>query len=234
MPLNKQRGNMYGWVTHTFNPLAGECPHRCNYCYVNNMKSNNTLKIKYSGPPRLIRSELDTNLGEYNIIFIQNMSDLFANEVDYDDILKVLQHCNKYPKNKYLFQTKNPKRFQDFINLLRHFDDVILGTTIESNYNFYNTKALSPEMRHVDFISPILDNFLKMVSIEPMLVFDYDVLIEWIRDIDPFFVSIGADSKNNGLEEPDEQEIIDLVNGLKEFTNVKLKSNLRRLAPSLF
>src|SRR3990167_1900105 len=30
--LNKQKGNMYGFVTHTWNPIKGKCSHNCSYC----------------------------------------------------------------------------------------------------------------------------------------------------------------------------------------------------------
>lgn len=39
MPLNKAKGNMYEWVTHTWNPLAGECSHGCSYCSTNNLQA---------------------------------------------------------------------------------------------------------------------------------------------------------------------------------------------------
>ena len=34
MGLNKQTGNMYPFVTHTWNPIRGKCPHDCLYCYM--------------------------------------------------------------------------------------------------------------------------------------------------------------------------------------------------------
>ncbi len=34
MPLNETKGNMYGFVTHTWNPVKGICPHNCSYCYM--------------------------------------------------------------------------------------------------------------------------------------------------------------------------------------------------------
>ena len=33
MSLNESKGNMYSWVTHTWNTIKGECPHGCTYCY---------------------------------------------------------------------------------------------------------------------------------------------------------------------------------------------------------
>ena len=34
--LNKvsKNGNMYQFVTHTWNTIKGECPHGCPYCYM--------------------------------------------------------------------------------------------------------------------------------------------------------------------------------------------------------
>ena len=34
MAMNKQKGNMYGFVTHTWNAIKGRCSHNCSYCYM--------------------------------------------------------------------------------------------------------------------------------------------------------------------------------------------------------
>ena len=64
----KQNGNMYNWITKTWNPLGGACPHMCEYCYAQNFRFP-VLKKKYSGPPRLYENELKKNLGCDNFIF---------------------------------------------------------------------------------------------------------------------------------------------------------------------
>ena len=66
MTLNKQNGNMYPWVTHTWNPLIGECPHRCKYCYVPDMKRGAYLEILYSGVPRVSASALGDKASSYS------------------------------------------------------------------------------------------------------------------------------------------------------------------------
>ncbi len=33
MGLNLSKGNMYSWLTHTFNTIKGECEHLCSYCH---------------------------------------------------------------------------------------------------------------------------------------------------------------------------------------------------------
>ena len=32
--MNKTKGDMYPWTDYTWNPLAGKCPHNCEYCYM--------------------------------------------------------------------------------------------------------------------------------------------------------------------------------------------------------
>ena len=67
------------------------------------------------------------------------------------------------------------------------------------------------------------------VSIEPILDFDVDVLVSWIKQINPEFVSIGADSKSHNLPEPPAWKVKKLIEELKKITNVKIKDNLKRL-----
>jgi len=218
--LNKQHGNMYPWITHTWNPIRGRCPHDCIYCYMKSMRWD-------IGELRLAEKELHTNLGKGNTIFVGSSTDMWADEVPNEWILKVLQHCSEYPDNTYLFQSKNPHRFAIY------FDDLpqntILGTTIETNKEDIIkkvSKAPSPANRYMHMLN---DFPRKMVSIEPIMDFDLDIMIRWIEDIEPEFVSIGADSKNHNLPEPPAWKVEQLIKSLKEFTEVKIKDNLSRI-----
>ena len=74
-----------------------------------------------------------------------------------------------------------------------------------------------------------LENIPKMVSIEPIMDFDLDVMMRWIEEIKPEFVSIGADSKGHNLPEPPPDKVKELIQGLKCFTIVKVKNNLNRI-----
>jgi len=102
-----------------------------------------------------------------------------------------------------------------------------LGITLETNRNTPCSKAPSPTLRYYAFTK--LKGFEKIVSIEPILDFDLDVFVTWIKHINPKFVSIGADSKGHNLPEPSKEKIEALIKELKKFTNVKLKNNLKRL-----
>lgn len=212
--LNKQTGNMYPWITHTWNPIKGKCPHDCAYCYMKRFPQKEL---------RLDEKSLG-NIGDGNTIFVGSSTDMFADSVPYKWINRVLGHCH-YFDNTYLFQTKNPKRFVEFILP----EKTILGTTIEttlsgSDYRF--SKAPSVDDRAIAMANLRMP---KMVSIEPIMKFDIDCMVLWIKDIKPKFVSIGADSKGHNLPEPTKEEIEELVAKISKFTEVKTKSNLKRL-----
>jgi hypothetical protein len=68
-----------------------------------------------------------------------------------------------------------------------------------------------------------------MVTVEPIMKFDIDNLLFLIKSIGPVQVNIGADSGNNYLPEPSPEKIADLIKGLRTFTKVDLKKNLKRL-----
>jgi DNA repair photolyase len=216
MTLNKQKGNMYPFVTHTWNPIKGRCPHNCNYCY---------MKNKLVGELRLDKKCLKDNLGSGNFIFVGSSTDMFADDVLKEWIIKVLKYCNKFPNNKYLFQTKNPKRFIEVINYFPK--DVIFGTTIETNRDYKINKA-PPTDERKDWIMKF-PSHKTMISIEPIMIFDMDMFVGWIKEIEPKFISIGADSKNSKLPEPNKEEINFFIKQLKQFTEVRLKDNLNRL-----
>ncbi len=223
MGLNKQKGNMYPWVTHTWNVVKGRCPHDCSYCY---MKRFGTLKNA-----RLDRGEFNTELGHDNVIFIGSSCDMWARDIPDEWIQEIIIHCHKYPLNTYLFQSKNPKRFFDFVDDELFPDSVIFGTTLETNRKT-NTNAPEPSERVPwmwEFTDRKYQHFQRMISIEPVMDFDLIDFSMMIRNIHPDFVSVGADSQGHNLPEPSKEKILELIEGLKTFTDVKLKDNLRRI-----
>ena len=95
MSLNISKGNMYEFVTHTWNTIKGECYHDCSYCYMKRWGKLNTVRFD--------EKELKTDLGKGNFIFVGSSCDMFANDINSDWIIKTIEHCAKYPDNKYLF-----------------------------------------------------------------------------------------------------------------------------------
>jgi hypothetical protein len=69
----------------------------------------------------------------------------------------------------------------------------------------------------------------KYLTIEPILDFDLNEMIEIVKSVNPIQVNTGADSGNNHLPEPSKDKILVLIKELEKFTIVKQKSNLSRL-----
>lgn len=224
MPLNKSRGNMYPWVTHTHSHIGGECPHKCIYCYVDNPRFGRPKR--YQGEIRLLEDEFNVKYGEGRTIFIEHCNDMFAREIPHGFITRIIRHCNDFPNNTYIFQTKNPHRLLDY----RFPNKTILGMTAETNRDMDASNAPSPRERLKSFSQVILKKF---ITIEPILAFDLDEFADLIIGAHPDFVNIGADSKNHGLQEPTFDEIIALVKRLQAAgIEIKKKHNLERLQPT--
>ena len=223
MSLNKQSGNMYPWITHTWNPIRGKCPHDCSYCF---------MKQFCVGHLRFEKDELQTDLGSGNIIFVGSSCDMFAKKVLDDWIEAVIEKCNQH-KNRYLFQSKNPQRMGEYIMSIQK--NSILGTTLESNRSYEISKApsITDRVKGIKSFSESID-FDVMISIEPLLDFDLQPFVDMIKSIEPSFVSVGADSKNHHLPEPDSRKTRLLINTLKEFTEVKIKDNLMRILRGIY
>jgi len=225
MSLNKS--NMYPWVDETKNPIRGKCPHACSYCYVPNSRA----KHLYEGKPHLIESFFEKGLGKDKIMFIGSCFDIFADEIRSQWIERIFGRCVQF-KNEYLFQTKNPDRFYEFRKIgLPH--NAIYGTTIETTDVMLSLKlsrAPDVSIRYLDFVD--LNLPAKMVSLEPLLEFELEIMVRWMKNIQPIFISIGADSKGHNLPEPPGAKVKELIQELEKFTEVKVKANLQRILQS--
>jgi hypothetical protein len=224
MALNKQKGNMYDFVTHTWNTVKGKCPHSCWYCYMQ--------RYGEQKPMRFDRSELNTNLGSGNYIFVGSSCDMWADNVDGAWICATMGHVLKHPDNTYLFQSKNPRRIFNHRDWLPHKEHIVIGTTIETN-RWLNEMENSPLPR--ERASAIYDfsglGYKTMVTIEPIMDFDFDEMVSLMQQIGPDWINIGANSRyiSIPLPEPEPCKVNDLITALRGFTEVKLKPNLKRV-----
>ena len=223
MPLNESKGDMYTFITHTWNTVKGRCPHDCSYCYMKQFPQNEM---------RFDSKELKTDLGKDNFIFVGSSCDMWAKEVPKEWILETLDYCDQF-ENKYLFQSKNPARILDIINKDYRLipPDSTIGTTIETNRQYKEMgKAPSEGLQRSLAMNAISIKFETMVTVEPIMDFDLIDLSEQIYFCDPKWVNIGADSKGHNLPEPSADKIKALIDNLRGGDiEVKLKSNLKRL-----
>jgi hypothetical protein len=230
MKTNESKGNMYPGVK-TWNPLAGECPHKCIYCSTCSLMRYPVIEAKYSGKLRLDEKAMNKNLGSGNTWFVCAQNDLFAKYTPLKFASDIIHQCHKYPDNRYYFQTKNPGKFCIWFGY--YPAGSILCTTIETN-RWYEQMGNAPvtgeraiEMHRL--ANPNIWGYEKQVTIEPIMDFDLKEMVELIEYANPNKVNIGADSKNNHLPEPSKEKLLALIDELKKFTLIDQKRNLKRL-----
>lgn len=90
----------------------------------------------YSFDPTLHRYQLDEpqKWKKPKTIFVCSMADLFGEWVPDEWIKEVFEACEKAPWHRYIFLTKNPKRYFALINdgILKKHDNWWLGSTIDN------------------------------------------------------------------------------------------------------
>ncbi|WP_319479110.1 hypothetical protein [uncultured Draconibacterium sp.] len=214
MALNKSKGNMYEFVTHTWNTVKGECFHGCSYCYMQRWGQLKAIRFD--------EKELKTDLGNGNFIFVGSSNDMWAQNIPEEWIKKTLDHCSKYD-NSYMFQTKNPQ------NIRRELiPNSSVCVTLETNRHYPEImrNCPTPEQR-IEQMKLIKHPLY--VTIEPMMDFDLPVLVEMLKSCEPLQVNIGADSGRNGLPEPPKEKVLQLIDELQKFTTIHNKVNLKRI-----
>lgn len=231
--MNKVKGNMYPFVGWTHNPIkAMRCPHQCIYCYLlpimNRFGLDSTLKIS--------EKDLQENLGSNKKIFVGSATDMFADNVSEEWILRVLDQLFSYPTNQYLLQSKNPARFLDFLShplFVENTNNVIFCTTIESDMDHNGiSKAPSIIERTVAMNTLSEAGFQTMITVEPIMRFtEPERFADMLAAIRPMQVNIGANTARGiKLPEPTKAEVEYLILALKERgVNVFLKSNISRI-----
>lgn len=229
MGLTKSAGNMYDWVSHTHAHLGGECPHGCSYCYVG--KNRFGRAAKYTGPIRLIKKELEVYYGEGRTIFLEHCNDLFAAEIPVAWIMAIFEHCKRFPKNTYVFQTKNPRRMATLFECGKFPQNVILGATIESNQWHQDQMGSAPDpLWRLMAMKDLAGKCETFITVEPVMDMDPPYFARLIVAALPSFVNIGADSKGCGLPEPKTADLTAFIKALQfGGVTIRKKANLRRL-----
>lgn len=219
------KSRMFPFITSTFNPVGGECPHDCVYCWAKAIAKRYGHK-KYKGDYRFLTQYQNKKFKAGSFVFVCDMIDLFAENVPRKIILQVLDIIRNNPTSKFLLETKNPKRYFKF----DYPANVILGVTIESDINFPDISKAPSQSDRILAMSKLSDSLREanikldlFISIEPILGFTPH-FIENIKYIAPWAVAVGYDNYNNKLPEPALTETDKFISKLKKFTVVYEKS----------
>ena len=221
---------MFSIVTKTWNPVTG-CMHNCSYCWARRLattKLREKERYREGFIPKLNPKEFRARFRDGDVVFVSDMGDLFGDFIPSEWVRKVIEHVSKFPQAYFLFMTKNPERYAEFLDAMP--ENAILGATIETNRDEdYLSSGISraplPSRRYEAMVK--LDWDKKFVAIEPILDFDLRVMLGWMREIHPVMTYVGYDNYGNRLPEPPLQKTLDLIDALSEFTLV-VKKTIRR------
>jgi hypothetical protein len=213
------KGKMFNLVTGTWNPVTG-CQHECKYCWARALattKLKNSYRYSNGFKPMLNEGEFRSKFKKGDFIFVSDMGDLFGDFMPSDWIRKVIDHVRHFPDASFLFLTKNPFRYNEF--LFEMPENAILGATIETNNDqilqTHNiSRAPSPSKRYIAMRDLEWDK--KFIAIEPILDFDLETFSAWIEDIFPFLVYVGYDNYSNRLAEPIMSKTLSLIESISE------------------
>jgi len=180
-------------------------------------------------PVRFDEKELKTDLGSGNFIFVGSSCDIFACDIPQEWIMKTLDHCSKYD-NTYLFQSKNPAGFIEFGVSMP--EKVVLCTTIETNRVYEDIMGQTPSpYNRAKAMLELSETVKTYVTIEPVMDFDLEKMVQLIMACGPAQINIGADSGGNKLPEPSPEKLRQFIVelGMNNGRKVVAKDNLKRL-----
>ena len=222
MPLKKTSGNMYSFITHTWNPVKGKCGYNCSYCYVKKWKKEQPLYLN--------KNELRADLGMGNFIFVCSGCDLFHPDIPDKWIMKVIEHTYSGFGNRFLYHTKNPNRAVELWEE-GYFgeNNTTLCVTVESNIPWPGISEAPQPYDRIYAASQWPADL--MITVEPVMDFDVMTFSEMILSCATVQVNIGADSLRKNLPEPSQEKLENLIDLIAPQTKVHLKKNLRRLLP---
>lgn len=182
------------WCDSSWNPVTG-CFNDCTYCYARKMatrfggnqkyanvfeenepvrsQTGRILPYPHSFSPTFHRYRLDIpqKWTKPRNVFVCSMADLFGDWIPDEWIEAVFEACRKAPQHRYLFLTKNPKRYKELADKgkLLQSKAVWYGSTVTSgnsprfcSYGTYNTFAsLEPLLKPLGEVP----SFIKWVII---------------------------------------------------------------------
>jgi len=126
----------------------------------------------------------------------------------------------------WFFETKNPVRYIEFRNDFPK--NTVLSATIETNRMYSEEiRGWTPIPQHrMEALLVLRRQRPELpihVAIEPVMDFDLEVMLRWMKMLEPTKVAVGYDSLNNGLPEPTKGKTLELIRNLEMFTDVERK-----------
>ncbi len=210
----------------TWNPFTG-CYFNCCYCWARKLAETKLKKSYPEGFTSTTHPDRFTRRFKPNdFVFVWSMGDIaFAPP----PVWRVVsEHVQKYPQTNFLLCTKSPHVFSQSIA----WPNLLFGSTIETNRHYPEISKAPPVHERYKQMSLIYGR--KFLSIEPIMDFDLNSFIQWVINIKPEIVEIGADNYHNNLPEPGPDKLAQFLVELRDYVPTVIeKPGLERLLPAL-
>lgn len=204
-------GKMFSFITETWNPLGGECPHNCKGCWAK--AYINRLKIaKYHGSYKLDMKQLKKKFKPGSFVFVCDMLDLFAANVPMEMVNQIIYAIEEQPDVTFLLLTRNPR----YMWLMETPKNCIVGATIETDVNYSDlTKAPTPRQRILAMRDIAQDGYNRVfICVEPIKKFNAG-FEDLIIPLKPWAVAVGYDNYHNHFPEPSLAETKNFIEKLR-------------------
>ena len=166
MTLRKSKGNMYGFVTHTWNPIKGKCIHDCCYCYMKRFPQRDL---------RIDESEFKTDLGVDNYIFVGSSTDIFAEKFPKNSVIGTTIETNRdyslseapNRKQRAIWLNELGKSFETMVTIEPIFDfdlEEFVALIKEAKPTWVNIGADSNNKKDYKYPEPSQDKVIKLIE----------------------------------------------------------------------
>ena len=221
------------WCDSTWNPVTG-CYNGCGYCYAKGIarrfglhgterdiekraldtpaaKAGKKAPYPFDFEPTLHRYRLDEpqQLKKPRTIFVCSMADLFGEWVPDEWIEEVFAACDKAPQHRYLFLTKNPKRYVK----LYEADKLPLEINMWYGASVTTSEQAEETAKHFGKLPASPNQANTFLSVEPML-FDITKHNAWqllCRGWYTNWIIVGAETGNRKSKVVPQEEWIDSI-----------------------
>lgn len=160
------------WANYVANPIKGICQNQCPYCYAKKLY----IRFKLNPEIRFDKSVFEglEKLKSGTRIFVGSTHDIFGDWIPDEWVNAIIIRAKQYPYLKFIFLTKNPKRYSDF----EFPRNAWIGySTTSALYHEWDSKH---------------KNNVKFISIEPMM--EEITNLAYLHDTN--WVIIGAETGN--------------------------------------
>jgi len=175
------------WADMTWNPVTG-CLYNCPYCYARKIalrfssNKNSTGKTHVCcgdpGIKEIYPFGFDPCIYEWKMrepekikkpqnVFVCSMADLFGDWIPDEWIQEVFKACKAAPQHRYLFLTKNPKRYKK----LSMPDNIT---------NFWFGTSISIDVQQFFFDSNTKNTFLSIEPIQCEFKYFNPCFLKWV------------------------------------------------------